>query len=135
LNKTFFFINQNQKEVKSMALMETTSNEIENTDKKEKEQEFTYRVFPDISRRIDYDHNSIEIEVSLPGVSKSAITLKALPEIFHIEGKREHMLYSGNYAWGAEVVPEKTTAKYENGLLRIHAVIRNAMDDAKEVAL
>lgn len=118
-----------------MALMETSSKEIQNTENKEKETEYTYRVFPDISRRIDYDHNTIEVEVALPGVAKSAITLKALPEIFHIEGKREHMLYSGNYAWGAEVVPEKTTAKYEYGLLRIHAVIRNPMDDAKEVSL
>jgi len=116
-----------------MAIVENKpKNMVKSNDGKD---ESTYRVYPDIFRKIDYDGRAVDIEVSLPGVAKSDIVLKALPEFFRVEGKRGHVLYTANYTWGVEIVPEKTTAKYENGLLRIHAIIRNPMDDAKEIAV
>jgi len=117
-----------------MAIVESKPNEVQNKAEDSKSETY-YRVFPDIFRKMDYAGRSVDIEISLPGVPKENITLKALPEFFHVEGKRDQVLYTAEYPWGAEVVPEKTTAKYEYGLLRIHAVIRNPMDDAKQIAL
>jgi len=45
------------------------------------------------------------------------------------------MQYCANQSFGVEVVPEKTQAKYENGLLRIKAFIKDPMDAAKSVAI
>jgi len=90
-----------------------------------------YRVFPDIYRDIDYDSQTVEVEIALPGVSKNNISLKALPNMFQISASRDEIEYCGNSGWGAEVVPDKTTAEYKEGLLKIHAKIRNPLDDAK----
>ena len=106
-----------------MAVVEHQDNEIQ------------YRVYPDIYRRINHDEKTVELEVSLPGVRKDEIKLKALPKWFHLEGNRGHMQYSANQSWGFEIVPEKTTAKYENGLLKIQAHIKDPLADAKEVSL
>ncbi|MHA1734093.1 MAG: Hsp20/alpha crystallin family protein [Promethearchaeota archaeon] len=94
-----------------------------------------YRVYPDIYRHVDYGKKSVEIEVSLPGVKKEDIVLKALPTWFHLEAKRpdDNVIYSANTGFGCEVVPEKTTADYFSGLLKIHAKIKDPMDDAKVI--
>jgi HSP20 family molecular chaperone IbpA len=94
-----------------------------------------YRVYPDISRRISHEEKTVELEISLPGVHKEDIKLKALPTWFHLEARRGQMEYNANKSWGFEIIPENTTAKYENGLLKIHATIRDPFVDAKEVVL
>ncbi|MHA1775510.1 MAG: hypothetical protein DRO88_02960 [Promethearchaeia archaeon] len=119
-----------------MALVENEkSKAMQESKTKEEQDEVYYRVFPDMRRRINYEDKKIFIEVSLPGVKKENITLKVLPTWFHLIGRRGHMEYSANQAFGAEVVPEKTKAKYDNGLLEITAYIRDPMDDAKEISL
>jgi len=99
-----------------------------------KESKTKYRVFPDIYRDIDYDNQTVEVEIALPGVSKENIALKALPGWFQISASRDEIEYCGNSGWGADIVPEKTTAEYKEGLLKIHAKIRNPLDDAKTVS-
>ncbi|MCF2139287.1 MAG: Hsp20/alpha crystallin family protein [Candidatus Lokiarchaeota archaeon] len=119
-----------------MALVENEKSQaMQKSENQEEKDEIYYRVFPDMRRRINYEDNTIYIEVSLPGVKKEDITLKALPTWFHLVGKRGHMEYSANQSFGAEIVPEKTEAKYDNGLLQITAHIRDPMDDAKEIEL
>jgi len=95
------------------------------------EQKFIYRINPDISIDVDYNQRNINIEIALPGVAKKDIQLKILPEWFHIQANREEIEYSGSYNFGTTVVPEKTTAKYANGLLKIQTHIKNPLDDAK----
>jgi len=101
----------------------------------DRKSEVKYRVFPDIYRDIDYDSQTVEIEIALPGVSKGNIELKALPSWFQISASRDEIEYSGNSGWGVDIVPEKTTAEYKEGLLKIHAKIRNPLDDAKVVSI
>jgi len=115
-----------------MAVVEKKPEIMEN---KTMEQEVMYRVFPDMSRTIKREEKIIEIEVSLPGVKKEDIKLKALPTWFYLTARRGQMEYSANQSFGAEIVPEKTTAKYEHGLLVIKAVIKDPFDDAQEVKL
>jgi len=95
------------------------------------EQKSIYRINPDVSIDVDYNHRTINIEMALPGVAKKDILLKILPTWFHIQARREDIEYSGSYNFGTIVVPEKTTAKYSNGLLKIQAHIKNPLDDAK----
>ncbi len=116
-----------------MVVVEKTSDSLQNQD--ENSEKIYYRVYPEISRRINRAEKTIELEISLPGVKKDKISLKALPTWFHLAAHRGHMEYSANKSWGFEIVPEKTTAKYDNGLLNIRASIRDPLDNAKEVTL
>jgi HSP20 family protein len=119
-----------------MALVENKkSKAMEEKQDDNEENGIYYRAFPDMRRHIDYDDRIVEFEVSMPGVAKENIVLKALPTWFHLKGRRGHMEYSANQAFGVEIVPEKTEAEYNNGLLHIKAHIKNPLDDAKKVQL
>lgn len=119
-----------------MALVQTEEGKIQEKDKHDKgEEEVLYRIFPEISRRVDQKKKEVNIEVALPGVPKDQINLKVLPTWFYLVGRRGQMEYSGNKSFGAEIIPEKTSAKYDNGLLKIHAVIKDPMADAKVLRL
>jgi len=98
------------------------------------EQEVRYRVYPDIDSQVDYQNRTIDIEIALPGVAKEDIHLKFLPDWFYLDAKRDEIEYSGSFNLGTTVDPEKTTAKYSNGLLKVHAVIANPMDSAKTLS-
>jgi len=116
-------------------IVERKSEAVQDQGNKTQTPEYTYAIYPDIRRTINYDTKSVELEISLPGVKKEDIKLLVLPEIFHLTGQRGQMQYCANQSFGVEVVPEKTQAKYENGLLRIKAFIKDPMDAAKSVAI
>lgn len=92
-----------------------------------------YRAYPDISTHVDYKNRTVEVEIALPGVSKENISLKALPNWFALTATRDEIEYAANHSWGVEISPNKTTAKYFNGLLKITAHIKDPLDGAKEI--
>jgi HSP20 family molecular chaperone IbpA len=120
-----------------MAIVETKSKDIKNAENGEVDEEnkIYYRVFPDMTSSIDYENRKIEIEVSLPGVSKENIELKVLPTWFHLKANRNHLGYGANQCFGKKVIPEKTTAKYSNGLLKITAHIKDPFDGARKITV
>jgi len=116
-----------------MAIVEHTSENVTNI--KETEEEIYYRVFPDISQYTDKEGKKIIVEISLPGVKKEKILLKALPTWFHIEANRGNMQYAGNAPFNDEIIPDKTTAKYDNGLLTITAFVKDPNENAQVITL
>lgn len=117
-----------------MSIMKTEEKNLQKTDP-ESENKILYNVFPDMHRHFNSKDQTIEFEVSLPGVAKENIKLKALNGWFNLSAARGQLGYAANQNWGNIIIPEKTTAKYENGLLSITAHIRNPLDDAKVIAL
>jgi HSP20 family molecular chaperone IbpA len=117
-----------------MALVENTKPKAME-EKKDEANEIYYRAYPDMRRRIKYKEKIVEIEVSMPGVKKENITLKVLPTWFHLQATRGHMEYNANQAFGRNILPNKTEAKYDNGLLKIVAHIKDPMAEAKQVQL
>jgi len=99
------------------------------------EEEDAYWILPDVTREVDYIKNKVEIEIALPGVKEDQICLKILPEWFNLVATRDKYEYRANSGFGSEVIPEKTTAEYSNGLLKIHAVIHNRLDDAANIKI
>ena len=68
----------------------------------------------------------IKIELELPGVDKNAISLDMRKDSFCVSAPRgEDTEYSGCCMLAHEVVPEKAEARFESGLLRIFAPIRD----------
>ena len=95
--------------------------------------EIRYRAYPDISTQVNYKDRTVEVEISLPGVSKENISLKALPNWFALNATRDEIEYAANHSWGVEISPTKTTAKYFNGLLKVTAYLKDPLDGAKEI--
>jgi len=95
------------------------------------------QISPNMYRDTDYDEKKVTIEMSIPGVKKEDIELKVLPTWLHVSAVRPHekVEYAVNASFGIEIVPEKTTAEYYHGLLKIYAVIHDPLDDAKEIPL
>jgi HSP20 family molecular chaperone IbpA len=114
-----------------MAIVEQKKAELK--EKKATENQVRYLIYPEIYKEVDYDNNKVELEISIPGVKKEAILLKTLSDWFHISAVRDEIEYRANASYGVEIVPGKTTAEYSNGLLKVHAVIRNPLDDAREI--
>ena len=67
----------------------------------------------------------LKIEVELPGVDKDNISLDMRKDSFCVTAPRGDTEYSGCFMLAHEVEPSKAQAKYENGLLRIFAPIRD----------
>lgn len=68
----------------------------------------------------------LKIELELPGVNKHDISLDMRKDSFCVSASRgEDAEYSGCYMLAHEIHPEKTEAKYENGLLRIFAPLKD----------
>jgi len=73
----------------------------------------------------DEGQGRLKIEVQLPGVDKKDIALDMRKDSFCVAASRGDTEYSGCYTLSHEVEPEKTEAKYENGLLRIFSPIKD----------
>jgi len=64
--------------------------------------------------------------MELPGVDKKDISLEMIKDSFCVSAPRgEDTEYLGCFMLAHEVMPERTEAKYENGLLRIFSPIRD----------
>jgi HSP20 family protein len=67
----------------------------------------------------------LKIEVEMPGVNKNDIKLDMRHDSFCLSAPRgDDAEYSSCFMLSHEVEPEKTEAKYENGLLRISSPIK-----------
>lgn len=77
------------------------------------------RISPTIRAYSDSEHKKLDIEIELPGVEKKNIDLKIHDDSFYVSAPRENFIYVANYATCCPVDPEKATAKYKNGLLKL----------------
>ena len=92
-----------------------------------------FSVTPDVCSYFSDDDMKLFIEVSIPGVKKEDISLKLLEDSVFLSAHRDDKKYVLTLATCCPIVPLKTEAKYENGLLRITAPLKDAMDGAVEV--
>ena len=115
--------------------MEVVEKKKEELKEKDGKDQIRYRVHPDIYKNVNYAEKKVEIEVSLPGVKKEDIKLKALPTWFKLSAKRNSVEFAANTSFGIEVIPNKTSAEYSNGLLKIHAIVKDPRDSAVEIEI
>jgi HSP20 family molecular chaperone IbpA len=81
---------------------------------------------PDVFFAHDDQMNRLKIEVELPGVDKKDISLDMRKDSFCVSAPRgEDTVYSGCYILAHQVMPERAEAKYDSGLLKIVAPIKN----------
>jgi HSP20 family protein len=90
-------------------------------------------VSPDVCSYFDSDESHVIIEICLPGVRKEDINLKFLEDSLSLSAPRDDIKYVTTLSLCCPVVPEKAEAKYENGLLKITAPFKDAMENALEI--
>ena len=84
------------------------------------------RVTPCACISHDDQGGGLRIEMEMFGVDKRDISLEMRKDSFCVSAPRgQDTEYSGCFNLAHEVLPEKTEARYESGLLKIFAPIRD----------
>jgi HSP20 family molecular chaperone IbpA len=91
------------------------------------------KVAPEVCTYTDDDHNTLTIEITIPGVSKEDINLKMHADSFNLSAPRKDIEYATTLSFCCPVVPEEAKAKYDNGLLKIEVPFKDTMEDAIKI--
>ncbi len=81
------------------------------------------------------EHDTYLIEIQLPGVEKDTIKLKMHEDSFFIKGETDDTVYLGSYAVCCPIEPEKATAIYKNGLLKVNVPFKEEEFHTVEVKI
>jgi len=111
-----------------MAITETQTKPIE-----EKKAEPLFWVVPTYHGWLEEKQFVLEFE--LPGVKKDEIKIKALPDEFLLEAKRERYGYHADLDLTFEIDPTKIKATYHEGLLRVEISLVDPTEKAVEVKI
>jgi HSP20 family protein len=90
---------------------------------------------PNVCFDTDDNQSGGTLEIALPGVKKEDINLKINADGYNLSAVRGDTRYVANEAFCCPVVPDKTEAKYENGLLVIKLKFKDPMEEAIPVAI
>lgn len=99
------------------------------------EPEIRYRIRPKRYFSFDAENKEWTLEVHLPGVQKSEIKLRILPNLYDLKAYRGEALYSLTQYFPWDIETESVKADYENGLLIVSGKIRDPMVDAVPIKL
>ncbi len=99
------------------------------------DQEIRYRIRPKRYFNFDAENKEFTLEVHLPGVEKSEIKLRILPNLYDLKAYRGEVMYSLTQYFPWNIEAESVKADYENGLLIISGKIRDPMADAVPIKL
>ncbi len=91
------------------------------------------RVAPEVCSYVDDEHQTLTLEISLPGVPKENIKLRMHEDSFTLSAPRDETEYVTTLSFCCPVQPDKADANYENGLLTIVIPFKDPMEDAVTV--
>ena len=93
------------------------------------------KVAADVCSYVDPEHSILKLEVSLPGVKKKDIRLTMHDDSFSLVALRDNFDYVTTFAFCCPVKADKTSAFYEDGLLKIDAPFKDPMENAVDVLI
>jgi HSP20 family molecular chaperone IbpA len=93
------------------------------------------RISPVISAYPDDNYENLQIEVILPGVEKENISFKIDENSFYVAANKEGVTYLDSYSIACPVDPEKTTAKYSNGVLKVTVPYQQPLEKLVDVKI
>jgi HSP20 family molecular chaperone IbpA len=95
----------------------------------------TLRLSPAICAYPDDKYENLEIEVVLPGVEKKYISFKISEDGFYVKATKEGVEYADSYSICCPVNPDKATANYSNGLLKVKVPYQQPFENAVDVKI
>jgi len=99
------------------------------------EQQIRYFIHPTHYFNYDGEKRDWNLEIHLPGVNKTNISAKFLPDAFLIEATRDQAKYRIYEYFPFEIDTESVKANYENGLLYVTGKIQDPLAKAHEIKL
>ena len=99
------------------------------------DQEIRYRIRPRRYFNFDAEDKEWTLEIHLPGVEKSEIKLRILPNLYDLKAYRGEVMYSLTQYFPWNIETESVKTDYENGLLMISGKMRDPMADAISIKL
>ncbi|MHA1584649.1 MAG: Hsp20/alpha crystallin family protein [Promethearchaeota archaeon] len=63
--------------------------------------------------------DSVVIQIAVPGVEKDAINIQVAEDLFHLQARRDNILYKLDLEFGIRLEPQVSKATYEEGLLKV----------------
>lgn len=93
------------------------------------------RLSPVICAYPDDTYENLKIEVVLPGVEKKDISFKVVEDGFYIKATKEGVEYADSYAVCCPISPEKATATYSNGVLKVTVPYQQPFEKAVDVKI
>lgn len=99
------------------------------------DQEIRYRIRPKRYFNFDAEDKEWTLEVHLPGVEKSEIKLRVLPNLYDLKAYRGEVMYALTQYFPWNIETESVKADYQNGLLVVSGKIRDRMADSVSIKL
>jgi len=93
------------------------------------------KIRPNVCAAYDEEKNNYNIEIELPGVNKQDIDLKVLSGGFMVKAAKGDIEYRGDYSFCCPVSPDKTEAKYDNGLLSLTIALSEPYEGATTITV
>ena len=115
-------------------MADETEKETKMTEKEGKD-EIWYRVRPYHNTNFNAATGEFEIMVEMPGVPKDQVSIKLLPELFVLSGKREHTEYTMTEYFPYLADVDSINAEYDHGLLTVTGKFKDRLEDAVEITL
>lgn len=94
-----------------------------------------FRMSPDVCSYMSDDNNSLNIEVSMPGIDKKDIQLQMVDESFSLSAAGKDVEYVTASAFCCPVKAAEAQATYENGCLKITVPFKDPFENAVRVAI
>ncbi|WP_457558424.1 Hsp20/alpha crystallin family protein [Candidatus Harpocratesius sp.] len=93
-----------------------------------------YRITPKYG--VYTEDDKVILQIAIPGVKKENIHMKALKDYFTLRAQRdENTVYMLDLDFGVKIEPEKTSSRYEEGLLRLEFKRFNPLEHAYKVPI
>lgn len=93
------------------------------------------KVPAEVCSYVDEEHNTLHLEISVPGVKREDIKMKMYDDSFNVTAPRADFEYATMMSFCCPVKPGEAKAEYRDGLLKVEVPLKDFAEEAVEIAI